>query len=413
MAIIDDFVKCYKSQYSEYDMIRKRVESVIEKNLRDSGIMAITSSRVKDAGRLREKLLLRQKDTPYNTFEDIENDIVDFVGVRIALYFPNDQKKVDSLIHYLFDVEKTKCFPNEQRSNDIYSRRFSGYCATHYRVFEKENMSNINFPKRIRVEIQVASLLMHAWSEVEHDLTYKQKKGLVSFDEYESLDEINGLVIAGEISLQRLQRISELRITSESKVFSNHFQLASYIYDRVEGRTTHGIAMGDVETLFSVLKSQGRLTPKKVDNDLQKIDYSDTIPIAQQLIDMYADSNMKISHLVLQAKDQKSDYETATKADDKVVGAFLLSWIGLEKTINSLMSKMNTLSKLYSPHNTYTVLKEQHILSDDQLHTYLDLRKVRNELVHGVESPDRQLLQNCISEIATLNGLLEQHLDFL
>ena len=292
MAIIDDFVKCYKNQYSEYDMIRKRVESVIEKNLRDSGIMAITSSRVKDAGRLREKLLLRQKDAEYNTFEDIENDIVDFVGVRIALYFPNDQKKVDSLIHYLFDVEKTKSFPNEQRSNNIYSRRFSGYCATHYRVFEKENMSNINFSKRIRVEIQVASLLMHAWSEVEHDLTYKQKKGLVSFDEYESLDEINGLVIAGEISLQRLQRISELRITSESKVFSNHFQLASYIYDRVEGRTTHGVAMGDVETLFSVLKSQGRLTPKKVDNDLQKIDYSDTIPIAQQLIDMYADSNM-------------------------------------------------------------------------------------------------------------------------
>jgi ppGpp synthetase/RelA/SpoT-type nucleotidyltranferase len=114
VAIIDDFVKCYKSQYSEYDMIRKRVESVIEKNLRDSGIMAITSSRVKDAGRLREKLLLRQKDTPYNTFEDIENDIVDFVGVRIALYFPNDQKKVDSLIYYLFDVEKTRpCLKNK------------------------------------------------------------------------------------------------------------------------------------------------------------------------------------------------------------------------------------------------------------------------------------------------------------
>ena len=58
---------------------------------------------------------------------------------------------------------------------------------------------------------------MHAWAEVEHDLTYKQKKGTVSYDEHESLDEINGLVLAGELSLQRLQRISELRIASEGK----------------------------------------------------------------------------------------------------------------------------------------------------------------------------------------------------
>ena len=43
----------------------------------------------------------------------------------------------------------------------------------------------------------------------------QRKKGLVSFDEYESLDEINGLMIAGEISLQRLQRTTELRIDSD------------------------------------------------------------------------------------------------------------------------------------------------------------------------------------------------------
>lgn len=306
MSIIDDFILHYKNRCSLYEQVREYAENIVESNLLDSGIMAITSSRVKDANRLKEKLLLRQKDTDYTSFSDIENDIVDFIGVRIALYFPNDQKKVESIIYQLFEVEKIKVFPNEQRKNDTYTRRFSGYCATHYRVFLKENKNTQLPQERIRIEIQVASLLMHAWSEVEHDLTYKQKKGLVSYDEYESLDEINGLVIAAEISLQRLQRISELRISAESKPFSNHYLLASYIYDKVEAQFNGEIILGDVETLYRVLKSKDRLTPQKVYNDLQKIDYTDPAPIAQQLVDMYADNSMKVSQLVLHAKDQKA-----------------------------------------------------------------------------------------------------------
>ena len=246
MSIIEDFIDQYQNKISYYEKERAYAENLVGNTLRDSGIMAITSSRVKDATGLKEKLLLRQKDTNYASFSDIENDIVDFIGVRIALYFPNDQKKVESIIHQLFEVEKTKIFPNEQRKSDIYTRRFSGYCATHYRVFIKGNKSTQFLQQKVRIEIQVASLLMHAWSEVEHDLTYKQKKGLVSYDEYESLDEINGLVIAGEISLQRLQRISELRIASESKPFSNHYLLASYIYDQVESRFNSELVLGDV-----------------------------------------------------------------------------------------------------------------------------------------------------------------------
>lgn len=407
MSIIEDFIDQYQNKISYYEKVRAYAENLVGNTLRDSGIMAITSSRVKDATRLKEKLLLRQKDTNYASFSDIENDIVDFIGVRIALYFPNDQKKVESIIHQLFEVEKTKIFPNEQRKSDIYTRRFSGYCATHYRVFIKGNKSTQFLQQKVRIEIQVASLLMHAWSEVEHDLTYKQKKGLVSYDEYESLDEINGLVIAGEISLQRLQRISELRIASESKPFSNHYLLASYIYDQVESRFNSEIVLGDVETLYHVLKSQDRLTPQKVYNDLQKIDYTDQTPIAQQLIDMYADNNLRISRLVLDTKDQKSN-DAESKADDKTVGAFLRSWISLEKTIETIMRKMDYSKKSYSSQTTYRFLKEHGILSEQALENYYYLRKIRNELVHGIEPLDHALLTNCIEQINALHSEIKK-----
>ena len=58
---------------------------------------------------------------------------------------------------------------------------------------------------RARIEIQVASVLMHAWSEVEHDLIYKPLQGTLSKEELAILDELNGLVLAGEIALERLQ----------------------------------------------------------------------------------------------------------------------------------------------------------------------------------------------------------------
>lgn len=110
MSIIEDFIDQYQNKISYYEKVRAYAENLVGNTLRDSGIMAITSSRVKDATRLKEKLLLRQKDTNYASFSDIENDIVDFIGVRIALYFPNDQKKVESIIHQLFEVEKQKYF---------------------------------------------------------------------------------------------------------------------------------------------------------------------------------------------------------------------------------------------------------------------------------------------------------------
>lgn len=53
----------------------------------------------------------------------------------------------------------------------------------------------------VRLEIQVASVLMHAWSEVEHDLVYKPLQGTLSDEELSILDELNGLVLSGEIAL--------------------------------------------------------------------------------------------------------------------------------------------------------------------------------------------------------------------
>ena len=65
MSIIEEFVVQYEKNIAYYEQIRKYAENLVEKALRDAGIMAITSSRVKDASRLKEKLLTRQESTVY------------------------------------------------------------------------------------------------------------------------------------------------------------------------------------------------------------------------------------------------------------------------------------------------------------------------------------------------------------
>ena len=66
-----------------------------------------------------------------------------------------------------------------------------------------------------------------------------------------------------------------------------------------------------------------------------------------------------------------------------------------------MKESQNTKSS-QSTHALFHFLKDQKVLSENSLHMYQDLRRIRNELVHGIEPPDTQMLQNCIIGIKQL-----------
>lgn len=244
MTLIDDFLAQYSREVDYYDraaqLCTRQCETILEQN----GIHAIVTYRTKRPDRLRKKLQDRKKKKRYKVFDDIYKDIVDLAGVRIALYFPDDRYAVDKLINASFIVHESKKFPEKKRRNKKtttqYEKRFSGYWANHYRIGLKvDDPSNEEARyAQARVEIQVASVLMHAWAEVEHDLLYKPQRGEPSVGERAILDEINGIVMAGEIALEQLQNAVKLRISLEQQQFTNHFELAAYIYDRLTKQET-------------------------------------------------------------------------------------------------------------------------------------------------------------------------------
>jgi len=407
MMLIDEFMNYYKSVYPDLRKVEETALELLKNKLHDTGTKAIVTSRVKDVISLREKIIKRDKDEHYSTIEQIKNDIVDLVGLRVALYFPSDANRVETTIKELFKIVKVKTFPIEQRKTDDYKRRFVGYCANHYRVYLRGKRDV--FAESQIIEIQVASLLMHAWSEVEHDLVYKTTTGTISFDEHETLDEINGLMIVGELSLQRLQRISNQRIMLESKIIETHFQLADIIYEYCENKTSKFVNIGDVDTLFHLLEKKDRLTVQKVKNDLDKIDLSSSISISQQLLDFYADT-LPDNLLVYNSIRNKAYPWNPNENSVMLVGVYLQHWIKLEKCLIKFSERDLNRGDKWS-----NIIHERDIRNNSDIPSnirqrYSELRKVRNGIVHGNIYYNDDDLTKYISEVKLLQTEIDKKL---
>lgn len=118
-------------------------------------------------------------------------------------------------------------------------RTFTGCKATHFvvKLCDKHiNEGQKHAWKDIVVEIQVGTLVMHVWSEIEHDMIYKplnSQDAEVSEDEKRILDLINGIVLTGEAALRQLEASTAQRLNKraedENAMASNHFELATWI----------------------------------------------------------------------------------------------------------------------------------------------------------------------------------------
>ncbi|KGQ02609.1 hypothetical protein BBAD15_g12179 [Beauveria bassiana D1-5] len=287
VAIVEDFMESYERQFDFWARLAHLAEKQCRRALNDNGIPAIISSRAKRPDRLRDKLLKRVEEKDYKDHKDILNDVVDLAGVRVALYFPSQESQVASLLRGLFVLKKLITIPpSTTGKNDIqlalitsghnaytYTNQFSGYRATHLRVKLRPDgmaMEEQNRYCSSMIEIQVASLLMHAWSEVEHDLAYKTLNGDISDDEIRMLDGINGLVRTGEVMLSQLRASMEARVSQSTKPFANPFELGAFIQSCAHthfGDNKGDICyrrMGSLSSLLYVITHLERNTPQKL-----------------------------------------------------------------------------------------------------------------------------------------------------
>lgn len=351
--VIERFVAEYEREYDYWDAAARTVRVLLENDLNTSGLRAIVTSRAKSVDRLEEKLRQRDRnrDEPYATTAQIRADIADLAGVRVALYFPGQMDEVERVINGALNVNHTKRFPEpvvadgERDSVDLPRRRFSGYAARHYRVAIPAAAladGHIRYASAV-IEVQVASVLMHAWSEVEHDLIYKPREGRLSEPEYALLDQVNGLVLAGEIALEQLERAADDRVSAASTSFRDHYELAEFLRSRL-GPQASDKTLGRIDILFEFLEELGLATAKELQPSVDRLRKdAEQRPLAEKLADLLlADDPQRLRayRAAIAKATSKTRHPSAKPAEGRAtaIGAasferfveFLKAWNDLE-----------------------------------------------------------------------------------
>lgn len=428
LDLVSEFIARYRKEYDFYEQACRMVAQSLEANLRSAGVRAIVTSRAKNPTRLEAKVRQRALKRQYETVSAIFDDIVDLAGVRVALYFPGERQEVGRIIEALFDLtEAPKEFPTAAAPS--YKKRFSGYWATHYRVVLKEaslHDSNQRYAEA-KVEIQVASVLMHAWSEVEHDLVYKPLQGELSVEEYSILDELNGLVLSGEIALERLQRAGEQRASTQGREFSNHYDLAASLIDLARAAlgeaTVTEAAMGKVDTLFDLLKSLGLNKPENLAQYVQPLHNDfEKRPLSEQVIDQILiedPSRYAIYEHIRRVEPTPSVslLTGETRQQQEAIGEFIQLWVEFERLLTTLLRDMSPAdSGLWAPSRMFSMLQRYYSqvgLTIGQAAAIKRIQEFRNRLVHRIDAPKQESVKAVSEELRELTkqlkSLVESH----
>lgn len=354
----------------------------------------MVSSRAKRIDRLKDKLDKRNKTRNYKNKVAIEKDIPDLAGVRVALYFPSEREIVGEVIEELFEVIETKIFP-ENPHKPKFGKRFSGYWATHYRLkLKRGDDVDSRFTNTV-FEIQVASVLMHAWSEVEHDLVYKPLSGDLSDEELAILDEINGLVLSGEIALERLQKAITERTTKQKEV-SDKYELTNLIHYNYNNNVNKILNFGNTEYINNYLKAVQTLQTSDILNSLQKINFN----INESFSDQFLQNIIKINQSTDNLKKYFGQYTNDKK---KISGfeSFMKTWIVFEKIITQLNVQFgNDNRKNFIP--SLDILGKLTDFNQEELEQIKESRKIRSQLLHGYQSYSNEELEFAYEKLKTI-----------
>ncbi len=171
---LDDYEKKY---YSVYKAFAEAVRFILEQALlaaKDLPRPHAIQCRAKDMGSVWRRLDEAGKlDT-----QTLELERRDFAGARLIFFTNNDVDRflASSLIRDNFEIEEdsTRIF------HPTLENKEARYRAIHYTVRLREDrvrLAEYASFAGLRCEIQVQTILNHAWSETSHDILYKNRLG--------------------------------------------------------------------------------------------------------------------------------------------------------------------------------------------------------------------------------------------
>lgn len=222
--ILSDFI----GQKNALDSFRERTINLLSDLLQQKKILIHhISGRTKDYESLSKKI--DRKLDKYNSLEEI----TDIVGIRIISYLESDVDIISNLISKEFKVDPKNSIDKRELNIDQF-----GYKSLHLVVNLnnlRANLTEYKDYKNIKCEIQIRSILQHAWAEIEHDLGYKGKSAIP--DQYKrNFNRLAALLETADLEFDRLknelsnyeERVGKLIKKSPQNVLINQASLSNF-----------------------------------------------------------------------------------------------------------------------------------------------------------------------------------------
>lgn len=163
----EDILNQYRNMLPVYEKMGEVLSAKLRGFFDEAGIIvAALEHRVKTEHSLAGKLELKG-----SKYKDIF-DITDIVGLRVITFYIDDVDKVASVVERLFTID----WENSVDKRKLLEIDSFGYLSLHYicsipeSAYHDPAHPEIN---KIRFEVQMRTVLQHAWANMNHDTGYK------------------------------------------------------------------------------------------------------------------------------------------------------------------------------------------------------------------------------------------------
>jgi putative GTP pyrophosphokinase len=163
---IGESIDWYKTNISLFQSLSHKIEDILRENLIQNNIQVHSiTSRPKSLDSYTSKAKKEKYKNP-------KEEIKDMAGIRVITYLESDVNVVANLVEKLF-----KIIPEDSLDQSkLLGSNKVGYRSIHYVAVlgdDRCELPEYRKYKQLAFEIQIRSLLQHAWAEIEHDRNYK------------------------------------------------------------------------------------------------------------------------------------------------------------------------------------------------------------------------------------------------
>jgi ppGpp synthetase/RelA/SpoT-type nucleotidyltranferase len=162
-------IRKYRGEFPSYRLYADVLKRILEAACAEKAPLAIVQTRPKSLSSFAEKI------TRKSQYNDPATQFTDLCGARVITNTLDEAELICKFIRDHFVIDETNSLDAISR---LQPTQF-GYRSFHYIVqVDKPRILDIDIPAKIgerKAEIQVRTLLQHAWSDVTHNLIYKSR----------------------------------------------------------------------------------------------------------------------------------------------------------------------------------------------------------------------------------------------